>query len=239
VSEGDEPPVLEERGPPAERGLDYVCFDATQLIAFNEVGALDVLGRWFPKAFTPNVVTEDEIRAHLGKFPQGQRILDAEWLEAVAVDSDEGLELVRFLHDDLWKSGAGKDRGEAEVLALCRDYGWLAILDDDQARKAATRENIKVPSAMLLTVIIAAAAHGLIAPGEAWKLHAAIDKKRSEKKGLGSFSFLTGQDVHRVAFMNSIHEFRRIHKKQGEPAWPRLLATPGLDGVIVAVRQRS
>ncbi len=239
MSEGDEAPVLEERASPAERGLDYACFDATQLIAFNEVGALDVLGCWFPKAFMPNVVSEAEVRAHLDKFPQGQRILDAEWLEAVAVESDEGLELVRFLREDIWKSGLGKDRGEAEVLALCRDYGWLAILDDEQARKAATRENIKIPSAMLLTVIIAAAAHGLIAPGKAWQLHAAIDKERSEKKNLGSFSYLTGRKVHRPAFMNSINEFRSIHKKQGEPAWPRLLATSGLDGVVSAVLRKS
>lgn len=239
MSGADEAHVLEEREPPGERGIDYPCFDSTQLIAFNAANALHLLGDWFPRSFTPNVVIEEEIRSHLAKHPEGQRIIDATWLEAVAVESERGLELVRFLREDLWKSPPGRDHGEAEVLALCREYGWVAILDDDQARKAATRKDIEVPSVMLLTVIIAAAAHELIAPKEAWKLHSAIDKERSAKKGLGSFSYLKGDAVHRPAFMSSVSEFRRIHKKAGEPAWPRLLATPSLDGVVRVVRDRS
>lgn len=59
---------------PVPKGSGYVCFDATQLILFNQVGKLDLLGQWFPQAFTPNVVIEEEVRAHLAKYPETKNI---------------------------------------------------------------------------------------------------------------------------------------------------------------------
>lgn len=116
-----------------DTGPAFVCFDATQLSAFNNAGHLDTLGEWFPRAFTPDTVLEAEIRDHLGAYPDGQRILDAGWLEGVPVESDDGLELVRYLLEERWQSDEDEDLGEADVLALCRDHHWTAILDDEQA----------------------------------------------------------------------------------------------------------
>jgi predicted nucleic acid-binding protein len=223
--------------PPAshERGPDFVCLDATQLIAFNEAGELATLGAWFPRAFTPEVVFEEEIRPHLARYPQAQQILNAPWLEAVPVESGQGLQLVANLLTR-WKSPPERDRGEAEVIALCRDYGWTAILDDDQGRVAARGKNISVPSAMMLTVILAASAYELIKPRDAWRLHVAVDEAR-KRAGAGSFSYLTSSDTHRPAFMDCVNAFRHIREQQGNPNWPQILATRGLDETIRIVRR--
>ena len=223
-----------------DHGSDFVCFDATQLIAFNNAEQLDILGAWFPRAFTPDVVTEEEIRPHLGKFPQGQRILDAAWLEPIPVESDAGIELVNYLLAERWKSAPDRDRGEAEVLALCRDHGWTAILDDEAGRVAARDIRIGVPSAMMLTTIIAAAAYELIKPNDAWALHVEVDQARKasfSKKGPGgSFSYLTSDTAHKPAFMQSVNAFRHVKQKQ-DLGWPQILTVPSLDELILHVRK--
>ncbi len=216
---------------PSERGSDYVCFDSTALLYFNKTSHLYLLETWFPKAFAPIAVIEEEFADHVDRYPENKRIVDASWLETVPVENDEGLRLVAYLRDERWKSAPNKDRGEAEVIALCVEYGWTAIMDDDQARVAAY--DSKVPTAMMLTVIIAAAAHSLINPTEAWKLHREIVIAR------GGFTYLSADAVHRPAFMNSIDAFRKVWRDEGQPPWPRLLAwKPGLDNVVLAVRSR-
>jgi predicted nucleic acid-binding protein len=229
-----EPP---EPSAPPERGPAYVCFDATQLFSFNRVDRLDTLGDWFPKAFVPNVVIEKEVKPFVGKYPKNQRILDAAWLHSVAVESDSGLRLVAHLRDRVWKSPPEKDRGEAEVLALCRDFGWIAILDDKQARVAAER-NAKVPRAMLLTIIIAAAAYEKISRSDAWKLHVDIDKAR-KKMGIGSCSFLTSDGCHASVFEKCIDMFSDLRQRKGNREWPVFLAIPSLDELVIWVRNHN
>jgi predicted nucleic acid-binding protein len=217
---------------PSERGADYVCFDSTALLYFNNTGHLGLLEEWFEKAFAPNAVVDAEFDDHIDRYPENKRVVEASWLEKVPVESEQGLKLVAYLRDQRWKSAPNKDRGEAEVIALCVEYGWTAIMDEDQARVAARDEG--VPTAMILTMIIAAAAQNKIKPGDAWKLHSEIVSVR------GGFTYLTADKVHRPAFMNSIDAFRKIWRDEGEPPWPRLLAwRRGLDSVILAVRARS
>jgi predicted nucleic acid-binding protein len=231
------PSELPEPSAPPERGPAYVCFDATQLFAFNRVDRLDTLGDWFPKAFVPNVVIEKEVRPFVRKYPKNQRILSATWLHSVAVESDSGLRLVAHLRDRVWKSPPEKDRGEAEVLALCRDYGWIAILDDEQARVAAER-HAKAPRAMLLTIIIAAAAYEKISRNDAWKLHVDIDKAR-KKMGIGSRSFLTSDLCHEGVFAKCIDMFGGFRDKFDNPEWPTFLAIPSLDELVDWVRRNN
>lgn len=90
---------------------------------------------------------------------------------------------------------------------------------------------------MLLTVIIAAAAQDKISRKEAWQLHVEIDQKR--RMAVGSASLLTSGAVHRPAFMNSVDAFRTVHRNQGKPAWPKLLAVHRLDSVITKVLRES
>lgn len=159
-----------------ETGASYVCFDSTALIAFNSVEQLDILGEWFPKAFAPNVVLAEEIGAHLDEHPEGQRILDANWLHEASVEDADGIALVAYLLDERWGSSSGKDRGEAEVIALCRRYGWVAVLDDAEGIRAAKDHG--VASVSFLSVIIAAAAQDMIQRRDAWNLHVLIDEER-------------------------------------------------------------
>jgi predicted nucleic acid-binding protein len=227
-----------------ETGADYVCLDSTALIAFNDVDKLDILGEWFPKAFAPNVVLVEEIGGSLEAFPHGRNILDATWLREAAVDDAEGLQLVAYLREERWCSPKGKDRGEAEVVALCRRYGWTAILDDTEGIRAA--KDYGVSSASFLSVIIAAAAQDMIARKDAWDLHVLIDQKRRERaaaKGAKTqaFSFLTSDNSQREIFMTCVNEFRRRWIDRGRPAWPHLLALEPpdrLDDIIKAVRRR-
>lgn len=76
---------------PLPTGSAWVCFDTTALIHFNAIGQLGALGTWFPRAFVPTVVIEDEIREHVARYPKNQAILDATWLESVAITEPDRL----------------------------------------------------------------------------------------------------------------------------------------------------
>jgi predicted nucleic acid-binding protein len=228
-----------------ETGADFVCFDSTALIAFNVVEQLDVLGSWFPKAFAPNVVLTEEVGGHLERYPDGQRILDAPWLHEASVEDAEGLTLVAYLLNDRWNSPSGKDRGEAEVIALCRRYGWVAVLDDAEGIRAA--EDYGVSSVSFLSVILAAAAQDMIKPGDAWELHVLIDqerRKRAAEQGAKtqSFSFLTSDSSQREVFMACVRAFRKAWIDQGREDWPGLLSTETprpLDKIIKVLRKQT
>jgi predicted nucleic acid-binding protein len=228
-----------------ETGSDYVCLDSTALIAFNNVEKLDILGEWFPRAFAPNVVLTEEIGAKLDLFPEGQRILDAPWLHEVSVEDAEGIRLVAYLLNDRWASPAGKDRGEAEVVALCRRHGWTAILDDAEGIRAA--KDYGVASASFLSVILAAAAQDITPRKDAWELHVLIDENRRRRAAetgarTQSFSFLTSDNSQREVFMSCVNEFRQRWIDRKRPDWPHLLALSPpnrLDDIIKAVRRRG
>lgn len=215
-------------------GLGTLCFDATPLMAFAEAGHLDLLGEWFDPAYAPGGVMVIEVGDHVGKYPHNQLILKAPWLHTVPVEEAADIaEVARIRRDYLLSTGDTDDLGEAEVIVLCQRYGWLAAMDDNEGRKYAARREVQVPTVMMLTIIIAAAAEGLIKPKDAWRVHREVDAARG-----GGYSYLTGQDVHKPAFMAAINEFRSLKKRHNPGDWPALLTLPGLDGFVKIVRDR-
>ena len=215
---------------PLPSGSGSVCFDTTALIHFNAVGELDKLGEWFPRAFAPAVVIEEEIRAHLDRHPSNQTILDATWLEKVDVTEPDDLRDVAEIHRRFGR-GANQDRGEAEVVVLCARHRWTGIIDDSSGQVAA--RDYRAPHCSILTMLLAATAHGLIARDQAWKLHCDLAASRG-----GAFSALTGQSVHRPPFQACVERFKAIAERRSL-TWPHVLATPGLDGVVIRTRNET
>lgn len=211
-------------------GPGFVCLDAMVPIHFNRVGRLEILGDWFgPRVFTSNVIVEQEIRGALARHPENKAILDSDWLQSVPVDEIEDIELVASLRRR-WGSRDDQDRGEAEVVALCRRNGWTAIMDDDVGREAAKEHG--VPCVYMLTVMLAAASCGLVSPPEAWKLHCSIERERRR-------AVLTPDDVHRPVFMKCVEHFSRVGSKLGNPPWPEILAVKGLDDIVIWTRKNT
>jgi predicted nucleic acid-binding protein len=211
-------------------GPGFVCLDAMVPIHFNRVRRLELLGQWFgPRVFTSNVIMEEELRGALARHPENRAIAETEWLVSVPVDEIEDIELVASLRKR-WGSKDGEDRGEAEVIALCKRYGWTAIMDDDVGRKAA--KEYGVPCVYMLTTIIAAASCGLITPTEAWQLHCSV-------KGGQRGAALTSDDCHKLVFMECIKRFARIGEKFGNPRWPEILAIKGLDDLVIWTRNNT
>jgi predicted nucleic acid-binding protein len=211
-------------------GSASVCFDTTALIHFNAIGALDKLGEWFPRAFAPAVVIEEEIRGHLGRYPKNQAILDAAWLEKVDVTEPDDLRDVAEIHRRFGR-GAGQDRGEAEVVVLCARHRWTGIIDDSSGQVAAN--DYDAPHCSILTMIIAAAASGWLGHGQAWKLHCELAESRGDAR-----SALTAQAVHRPPFHACIKRFAAIASRRSL-TWPHILATPGFDGLVIRTRNET
>jgi predicted nucleic acid-binding protein len=211
-------------------GSGSVCFDTTALIHFNAVGQLSLLGEWFPRAFVPSVVMEEELRAPLANHPENQAILDAGWLESVTVDDPDGLRTVAEIHGRFGQKG--RDRGESEVVTLCARHGWTAIMDDTNGQRAA--RDYGAPSCAILTMILCAAGQRLIGTREAWKLHGDIASSR----GHGSRSALTAGSTHRAAFDECVRRFGAIAARRGLE-WPHILGQRGLDGVVVKTRSED
>jgi len=212
------------------KGPGFVCLDAMVPIHFNRVGRLPLLCEWFgPMVFTANVIMEEEIRGALSRHPENQAIVDSDWLVSVPVDEIEYIELVASLRKR-WGSRDDRDRGEAEVVALCRRHGWTAIMDDDVGRSAAKEH--AVPRVYMLTTMIAAASCGLIAPQAAWKLHCSIEQTRRR-------AMLTADECHRSVFMKCIEQFVQVGEKMGDRRWPYILAKRGLDDLVLWTRKNT
>lgn len=211
-------------------GSAWVCFDTTALIHFNAIGQLGTLGTWFPRAFVPTVVIEDEIREHVARYPKNQAILDAAWLESVAITEPDRLRDVGEIHKRFGRR-AGQDRGEAEVVVLCAYHGWTGIIDDSNGQRAA--RDYKAPHCSILTMILAATAHGLIESNDAWKLHAALEESRGHGR-----SALTAQASHRRPFESCIQHFARIAKQRGLD-WPHILGVSGMDDLVIRTRNTT
>lgn len=210
------------------KGPGFVCLDAMVLIHLNRVRRLDVLREWFgPRVFTANVIVEQELRGTLDRHPENKAILDSKWLSSVPVDDIEDIQLVAHLRRR-WGSKDDRDRGEAEVIALCRRYGWTAVMDDEVGRKAA--KEYGVPRVYILTTILAAASCGLVSPEEAWKLHCSIERERRR-------AVLSAGESHKPVFMKCIEHFTRVGEKMGDRRWPDILAQSGLDDLVIWTRR--
>lgn len=234
--------MTEEEGRPT--GPSYVCFDATALIHCAATGYLNELGSWFPSgAFTAKHIMDVEIRRAAAKHPTNLAVCRATWLTAVPVEDHEDLAHFAWLLEHHWKSPPGKDRGEAEVLVLCRRYGWTAIMDDDIGRGYAekpvkpcspkdpmvTRPIPRIPSAMLLTTILAATAWGITKHAKAWKMHCAVDRSR------GGFSLISYDKSQRSIFDECVDRFRALRQREPDVGFPDVLAKPGLDGLVALI----
>jgi predicted nucleic acid-binding protein len=211
-------------------GSAWACFDTTALIHFNAIGQLETLGAWFPRAFAPAVVIEDEIRSHLTRYPKNQAILNAAWLESVAITEPDDLKDVGEIHKRFGRQ-AGQDRGEAEVVVLCARQRWTGIIDDSNGQRAA--QDYRAPHCAILTMILAAAGHGLIEANHAWKLHADLEQSRGRGR-----SALTAQATHRRPFESCIQQFAGI-VKQRKLNWPHILGLPGVDGLVIRTRNTA
>ena len=212
------------------KGSGWICFDTTALLHFNAVGHLDTLGSWFPRAFAPEVVIEEEIREPLPRYPKNQAILDAGWLEAVTVEEPSDLKDVAEIHKRFGRR-AGQDRGEAEVVVLCARYGWTAIIDDTNGQRAA--QDYNAPCCTILTMILGAAGGGLIESRDAWQLHTDLETSRGPGR-----SALKAEKVHRNAFEQCVRQFARI-SEQRKLQWPEVLALKGADGLVIRTRNTT
>lgn len=220
------------------QGTGFACFDTTALLTFARVNRVDLLGEWFPQAFVPNIVIEEEVEPHIGRYPENRAIVDAAWLNVASVEEGEDLKLVAYLLEDRWASEDGKDRGEAEVVALCRRYGWLAILDDGEGRRAA--EDYGVRHISFLGVIVGAAAQAMLNPNDAWSLHVELDGAR-KRSGLGSFSFLTSDASMKPIFHDAINDVRMRWIADERRDWHEILLIhgPTIDETIVELRKQA
>lgn len=212
-------------------GSGWVCFDTTGLLHFNRAGALQTLGTWFPRAFAPNVVIEEEIRKQIANHPENKHIVEAPWLESVAITEPGDLHMVKDIHERYGRE-PGKDRGEAEVIVACNRHGWTGIIDDTTGEKAAA--DFGIAHCTLLTMILAACAHDILGEGEAWRLHCAIE----ESRGGSGYSALSAQGVHRQPFRACVGAFKRAIQQTGT-RWPHTLALPGLNDLVKYTRERN
>ncbi len=211
-------------------GPGYPCLDTTALIHFNASGHLDVLGDWFERAFAPAAVLKSEIEDQLAAHPANKAILEASWLDMVTIEDPDVMANAAAIHQRYGRE-PGQDCGESEVVALAAHHGWCAILDDSQGQRAA--EDYGAAHCSILTMVLLAAAHERIAPGDAWKLHCALE----ESRGRG-YQALTADAAHRPIFQDCVARFRKIVTGQGLE-WPASLALRGADTLVVKVRERT
>jgi predicted nucleic acid-binding protein len=223
-----------EVAPDLPRGARHVCFDATPLIAYADSGHLTLLSTWFgPTAYVPAVVTEYELQKNLADYPQNQSIVDAPWLKPVPLIEPDDHQLANTLQQ-MWKSEKGRDRGEAELVALCKRYDWTAIVDDHNGRDGAYRN--RVAHVFVATVLVAATAEQLITIDEAWTVHQAVEARYDRAPVLPT------DDDYKPAFEKAVRALRGLMRDADEPPWPQILADPRCDGVVkrsVATRRHE
>jgi len=205
-----------------ETGAGYLCFNATPLIHFNGAGALDALKGLAPVTYTPEGVIELELK----KRPvDNADVIRAPWILWAPPHPDDSA-LTTQLHRRWGGGDPNKDRGEIEVVASARRYGWTAVMEDEAGRQAARSQG--VPSVYIVTLLAAAAAHGLITPTKAWQLHRAVEASR------GRFSVLPPDAVNKPVFVEIVQDFQKVYTHRGRPPWPHLLATGLFDDVLLA-----
>ncbi|EPH02270.1 hypothetical protein HMPREF1531_01576 [Propionibacterium sp. oral taxon 192 str. F0372] len=110
--------------------------DTGPLVHFAKAGWLGVLKMLAPshRIMIPDVV-EQELKNHVSQYSYLQSVLDAEWITIVTLEPRDlnafGLYTQRLVGTD------GRNMGECGVLALAENRSWVAILDDNEASKAA------------------------------------------------------------------------------------------------------
>lgn len=205
-------------------GPGYVCFDASPLIDYGDQNALGWLGTWFSPgpAFTADVITKVELAKSLPRYPQNAQIIGLPWLKSIPVEEDVDVQLVVSLRR-LWGSDSGRDHGEAEVVALCKRYGWTAIVDDARGRDGAERHGVAHVSST--GMLVAATAFHRESVADAWALHQRL------VSGLDR-PLLPSDDLYEPAFRAAVSAAGKLAAEQGEQ-WPQLLAESRLDKLVL------
>lgn len=121
----------------------------------------------------------------------------------------------------LWNSKPNKDRGEADIVAICRKTEWVAITDDRAGRGALARSGCDF--AYMTSMLVAAAATGHIALGaeHAWRIHKQIQEPFDRP-------FL----AERKQFDQCFELVARLHEQIGAPPWPGVLRDPRVDLIV-------
>lgn len=207
------------------------------LLGYAQTGVFDVLGSFFEGtkavAVTSAWLLENEIAAHIGDHPENQLIVGASWLNAAAVEDEDILYVQELLR--AWGSATGRDRGEAEIVALCSQHGWTGCSDDRNAHGGAALAKQGRPFAPAMvhgaSLLAAAAAENLIATDDAWRVHQQVEATYDRPP------LLPVDDEFERAFVVAVEAIRGKRNKLGSPDWPRLL-THGLDPIVRAAVKR-
>lgn len=222
------------------RGASVVCLDAMILIGYASADLLETLSSFFAAAdvhvCTSAWVIDSEIGKHLDTHRANQKIVDADWLHRAAVVDEDILYVQNLLA--AWGSAAGKDRGEAEILALCSRHGWIGVSDDHNAHGGAAlakRQGRPFEPSLVrgVSLLAAAAAENLIGVDQAWAVHRAVEARYDDPP------IMPITPAFEQAFADAVTALRATRNSQGSPPWPRLL-TCGADRIVkAAVRHRN
>lgn len=129
--------------------MNVVC-DSSTLIALARIDCLWILEKQLRQLIIPREVYNDVVVKGAGK-PGSEEIKKAKWLDVQGVKNRK---IVKRLNTKL-------GLGESEAIALAKEIkADLVILDDEEARKIAESEGLKVVG--LLAFLIMAKEKGLI-----------------------------------------------------------------------------
>lgn len=206
-----------------------LCFDTTALLLFAKAGILDEIGVLVGKAYVPEFVLEDEIQAHVARYPENQAIVDAPWLEVVDSHPDDAQLVATLLKR--WASRPGRDQGEAEVIASALRYGYTGVFEDQVGRNAARQ--LGIPTAYTVSMFVASAAARSIKPKEAWQLHSRTEAERK------SFHVLTGSDSHQELFIRAFQAAHRLGRQRDLHSTLDLLGTGKIDDIVLELIRRG
>lgn len=227
MAEGQED---EAKDTPSAPG-DFICFDATPLLAFNKIGELAVLEKWFPDACVPGYVMREEILEHKEKYTENKVFEGAAWPRLVEADTMVDTALMASL-SLFFPKHETKNVGELHVIALTHRYTGTAILDDNGARNAAGSTTPPVMSTFMVSMIAAAAVSGWLTDAEAWDLQWRIEEKRPPGVALLRLE-------HKKEFKALLRFLRQVEKRLGWEAWPQALHNRWLDAASVSARKNE
>jgi predicted nucleic acid-binding protein len=204
-----------------------VFLDATPLTHFARIGELDLLGTWLPGSYTAAYVMKDEILDWVKDYPSNKQVGNATWLTALPADTLADAKLIASL-SIRFPAGGTKSIGELHVIALAKRLGGTAIIEDQQARKAARSNEAKVKSVYMVSMIGAASACGLISENEAWDLQRRLEVRRER-------SVIRSTDNRE--FREMVRFMKELQPRWAE--WPRCLHNNGLDLIAIAARKQE
>jgi predicted nucleic acid-binding protein len=204
-----------------------IFLDATPLIHFARIGELNRLGTWLPGSLTATYVLENEILDWAWKYPYNAQVGKETWLTAVPADTLEDAKLIAEL-SVRFEEGGTKNVGELHIIALAKRFGGTAIIEDQQARKAARSDEAKVKSVYMVSMIGAASACDLISENKAWDLQRQLEAGR-ERSVIRS--------VDSQAFREMVRLMKELRPRL--PEWPECLHNNGLDLIAIAARNQE